>query len=146
MAFKILYLVALLTLPLVGHAQSNLRFVDAKYIRINKTQGIFTPNFDTTIVVPSGRVWKVESADVTTPYNQSNNRYDFSCVQIDRVPYVTSSPAYSGANVYTSLFTHLPVWLPAGSYTLSVYTRINSTSFTLPIQAYFSSLEFVLTP
>ena len=106
----LLYLFSLLSIG--SFAQGNLQFIGAKYIKFNKTFNyIPVPEFqiyDSLIVVPDGKVWKIESAGAN---NKSGNS-DYSSSTLDGVRI--------GLKTIGSSSGTFPIWLPAGSYRLGV--------------------------
>ena len=107
MAFKIfkknmkktlILLFVLLPFSLVINAQGNLEYNKVKLVTINGSSP------DIVITVPVGKVWKIESAIVGSYIYGSPNIYlDY---QIIYQP-----------GLVNKIF---PIWLPSGSYTLSI--------------------------
>lgn len=132
MASKLLSLAALLVLPLLGHAQSNLRFVDARLLRFGFGTCTNASEFDTVIVVPTDRVWKIESVGVNQPSGT---------LQLDRtinlVTYQERFQAGTSVRYLERILPPYPLWIPPGSHQLTV---------TCGQRGFISVLEFVKVP
>jgi hypothetical protein len=115
--FQILFV---LCLPLMGMAQGNLQFNQAKFLQYDTTfqlvqGGQMRPVIlNKTIVVATGKVLKIES--VSASNSASNIGY---YLYLNNVPF----EATGGYN-----YISLPIWLPSGSYTFKFYNGGNSIS------------------
>lgn len=128
-------------------AQGNLQFNAVKYYELTVTQVGTTLYTESTqsITVPSGKVWKIESC-VSNVYTSSNNNSSILSGQAGRIllngrilyeaGYVTGNSLYS-----TPI---LPMWLPAGTYTLSI--KSSSLGNGVVANGTFSAIEFNVVP
>ena len=107
------------------YAQNNLQFNAAKYIKIIINPGQYVK--DSIITVPANKVWKIEGGSLS-----ANTSY----LYLDDAV-ILANPK----NVSNTLpFTPFPIWLPSGTYTLSLGTwNFNSGS------AFVSAIEFNIT-
>ena len=112
---KIFTLIALMVvLHTASNAQGNLQFNAAKIIEVSNVNGSYAfivggnqgIAHDTTFIVPTGKVWKVESASTSIINTTSNN---WSLISID------------GKNVYGWNISNgtFPIWLPAGLHSMT---------------------------
>lgn len=100
------------------YAQNNLQFNTAKFIWLSCSGA--NCNFDTTIVIPENKVWKIESCAGG--------------------PIISLNGVALFYNAVAQLI-HFPIWLPSGSYTLSVFGSPAATT-----TGFISAIEFNITP
>ena len=133
---KTIFLFLLICNNFILKAQGNLQFNEVK--RVNNTSlvpyGGVPTNF-TTITVPLGKVWKIESSCVNAEPNS--------------VSTVTSTYLSIGGQTcfgQTSAQIYLPpanIWLPEGSYPVKV-TNLSGSAYTLTVT--ISAIEFNIVP
>jgi hypothetical protein len=100
-------------------AQSNLVFNSVKFITLTCVSN--GCSLDTTIVIPAGKTWKIESAAGEGGKLKLNGMI---------IHYSSSGPY------------HFPIWLPEGIYQ---FRAESNSSFDIP-KLSFSLLEFNITP
>lgn len=134
-------------------AQGNLQFNRVVYLNISGTQFLNLYSklvfIDTVISVPTNKVWKIESANVTT---QSRDG-----IQSSTIYQIYQSNEFLGGthlllnnviissndNKPTVNNTKFPIWLPSGTYPLRLLGQFGSASGTyLTGAAAISILEF----
>lgn len=95
-----------------------------------------------TFTVPAGKVWKVESAHGTYESTSSTNpSYNaFVNVMIDK-----KMVHYYNSNGSTDSGGYLPMWLPKGTYTLTL-SMTSSGSFGHKIYGGITGIEFNVIP
>ena len=124
-------------ISIVGYAQGgNLEFVETKYIKLEGPLYLDGTVVAQTLTVPEGQTWKIESATASYRY--------------------TSGPATSYAYSYYMYFLldHLilwryddhnhynfPMWLPAGTYNLSLWS---DTTWTLNQNTAYGSVSILV--
>jgi hypothetical protein len=129
-----------------AHAQGNLQFNAVKYYQLSVTQPV-SGNYQEssqTITVPSGKVWKIESA-LGSAYIPGTNQTTITSAPVilldGRVLFQTNL----GTSVLTITNPSVPFWLPAGSYTLTIKSP-NSNATTAQFLGSVSILEFNVVP
>ncbi len=117
--YKIIILIVLISYSIAGFAQGNLQFnrvffVETSFVSSSTLCNEFQ---DVTITVPTGKVWKIETAHGTqkTNFIRPNYNATVSVLINDHLicHYTNSSSALVVSN-------YLPMWLPAGNYTMRV--------------------------
>lgn len=131
-------------------AQGNLQFNQVIYQEITFTQAATAtnPQTQTTFTVPSGKVWKIESAFT------ASNQYQSSSSPAGAYGFYTADCylAINGRIVYSavqSVQTHFPIWLPTGTYTLTLgRTGIVTPNASNPTtwNGSISAIEFNVIP
>ncbi len=141
---KKLILITLLALSGSVFAQGNLQFNAVKYFTFSVTQpnSVVHAEQITNITVPANKVWKIESANSSyiVPAANYASIVNGGRILIDgRVIW----EAYSSSS--TIFYTPtLPMWLPAGSYTLSM--RTSATSNGYQYVGSVTAIEFNIVP
>ncbi|MCB9230750.1 MAG: hypothetical protein H6581_03765 [Bacteroidia bacterium] len=107
------------------------------YSRPNSTTNIFD---SVTVVIPAGKVWKVESARMNYSYLSSGVRY-YSLNGSDYIS-INGAIIYVASSTNTS-FTY-PIWYPAGTYTFKARSSISGTSYQ--VTWLVSAIEFNVVP
>ena len=144
---KTIFFSLLLLLTTAAFPQGNLQFNAVKFYELSVTQvGTVTATESTvSITVPVGKVWKIESAvsnsfdPLTSGSTLATNRAGMILINgkiIFQSSMNLNSPYYSQPI--------LPMWLPAGTYTLSI-----KSSFLSNGNEYvgaFSAIEFNVVP
>jgi len=116
---KIILILITLTPFLQVHAQDNLQFSQVKLVSTFET-------------VPTGKVWKVESALVTnalpstTPFNVLNS-VQSAKINVNGQGVFVATRATNGQYHSYGDNTRLPIWLPAGA-TLSAGNNVSEIS------------------
>ena len=104
----------------------------------------------TTLVVPSGKVWKVESSGIQLFMNPV-------CVgcYVLRFPGTQSVVALLMDNIVLTCITgstminyenKLPIWIPEGTYTIKLFGSHPNDYATIRANAYLSIIEFNIVP
>lgn len=119
-------------------AQSELEFNQAKFLEFDGATGV--DNYNATITVPAGKIWKIESASVNA---------------IDNNGFLNTSSSYGYITLNGTVITNIetgsltfaqhpayPIWLPSGTYNLMIVQVACSVCNT---QAFISALEFNVT-
>lgn len=142
---------ALLVLfSLYSFAQGNLQFNQVVYQELSFSQsvGVTNPQTQITITVPTGKVWKIESAFAAGKTYQSSSSYggayglyteNLTLAINERIIYNSTQ------NTPQAIF---PIWLPAGSYTLTLGRNgiINPPTFPTTYNGSISAIEFNIIP
>ena len=117
--------ILLFFITLVANAQGNLQFNQVINYKI-PSQTVSNQNnigtFQTTVSVPTNKVWKIESASYNSSYIT-----DWS-LRIDN--YLLIPQAYGTWNGYWTNIPviHFPIWLPSGTYPVNATTAGNSSN------------------
>lgn len=113
---------------------NNLQFSNAI---MGQVTGIPSAGIVGTIIVPAGKVWKIESRSLSNISGTSPTTIN----QGSMTAYVGNMIAYS--NNYDATTLALPIWLPSGTYsiTFNVANYVNANhSFN------YSAIEFNAVP
>lgn len=128
-------------------AQGNLQFNAVKFYELSVTQVGSTTATESTvsITVPVGKVWKIESA-VSNSYDPATGSSTLSSNRAGMILINGKIIFQSSMNLNYPYFSQpiLPMWLPAGTYTLSI-----KSSFLTNGAEYlgaFSAIEFNVVP
>ena len=124
---KIILLLTICIISMAVFAQGNLKFNSVKYIKLQANPGLLVK--DTTVAVPSGTTWKIESVSCRP----------LMTVSLDGVPIAGRESGYSSYPMSTSY----PIWLPSGSYTIKID---GSAYYGDQVNAFFSIIEFLIEP
>jgi len=147
MASRLFACLALSSISLVAWGQNELKFNQVIYIQLSG--GPNTANHEAvdsqTITVPAGYVWKVESVDAqrSSSAQESNDYYSqLAYLKLNGIVITPLTGTNTSAN--TSWITHkrTPIWLPAGTYTLTLHP-IASPEYAI---GFLSAIEFQLIP
>ena len=133
---KIVFISLFSILTIGSFAQGNLQFSGAKYIKFNKTFPYILSGgiqiFDSLVIVPPGKVWKVESAGA------NSNKFSNTTIV---------SSIFDGVRISNTSSVLFPIWLPAGSYRLGVAAVVASIDDPqVETSSFFSIIEFNLVP
>ena len=116
--------------------QNNLQFNSAVF---NSIEGISNQQVVGTIVVPVGKVLKIESTSVVAIENSQGVIPPIHANQGNFEAIINTTIAFSTEKNHT-----LPIWLPAGSYNVRLYKsggqQYHNTSFS------YSGVLFNLVP
>lgn len=127
-------------------AQGNLQFNQVKFYELSVTQTVSGPYAENqqSITVPSGKVWKIESAfaGYYIASNNSTGLFGGGRLFLDNRP-IFDDYLGSGAAAVTSPI--MPIWLPAGTYTLALKSPTSSSSTTQYLGS-VSIIEFNVVP
>ena len=118
-----LYIFVIFASNFIKAQNNNLQFSAALFIGITNTSTASTS--DTILTVPANTVWKIESGSTTS---SGNNTLELN----------GSAIHYTGNG---TPFSDFPIWLPVGTYHLSLY---NGTSGTCT--GFISGIQFNLVP
>ncbi len=111
------------------YSQSTLEFNQVIW---NTFSGVTGTTF--TITVPANKVWKIESAGITILSGGNASVLRLEDVEIAHNFYTSTT------NTTNSPYNRFPIWLPTGSYVLSVY-NISGTA-----KAFISAIEYNVVP
>ena len=144
---------------LLSSAQGNLQFNRVVNLNYTGTQSPTSSNasliFQTsTITVPQGKVWKIESAGVklTLTSNPILN-YLYSWVSytnllLNNIP-IAQEKANNNNSIYSSAIpeksTSFPIWLSSGSYPISLQ-GYNDSGNSFTAYGCISAIEFNIVP
>ena len=130
---RLIFLVAFVALSYTGFAQGNLQFSQVLNLEYPVSGDISTTLQVGNLIVPSGKVWKIESVSATRP--QAGVTWGVY-VLLDNVL------IYNGGN--PSFGSSLPYWFKEGTHKLKVY---GGNQFTVT-EAYvsFSIIEYNIIP
>ena len=119
-------------------AQSNLEF--SRVVKAKYGYTLTTP-VNSSIVVPAGKVLKVTSATVgpTGGSNTLGSTIATIDEQVVAFAYTERSNTYQALMRETTMIP-LPLWLPAGTYTIYCGSGLGAGSFS------FSGIEFNIVP
>ena len=115
-------------------SQNNLQFNNAI---MGQVTGIPNTVSVGTIVVPAGKVWKLES----TSLSNISGTYPTISNQGPMTAFIGNMIAFSSGTEFNDL--KLPIWLPSGSYSIS----INVSNYPQSNHSFnYSGIEFNLVP
>ena len=121
-------------------AQGNLQFNQVIVQDFTATISSWTTATVGTITVPAGKVWKVEHADLWRQ-NSLRQTYDHEySLFINNILIHRAKGSTGSGNNYTD---RLPVWLPAGTYSIIIS---NEDSSSKDFVADINAIEFNVTP
>lgn len=128
------------------YAQGNLQFNQVINLSMNTPQGVGNSgnnNLTLTVTVPTGKVWKIESANLSYQF-VSNGKYYVADATNEITQLVLDGAiiAVESDNFYK---TPGPVWLAAGSHTFILQGYINSSS-QYKWNALITGIEFNILP
>ncbi len=113
---------------------NNLQFSNAIMAQVTGIPNIGSVG---TIVVPVGKVWKIESRSLSN----ISGSYPTTINQGSMTAYIGNMIAYS--NNYDASTLALPIWLPSGSYSIS----INVANYTSANHSFnYTAIEFNAVP
>ena len=127
---KVILFTAFLAISFLTIAQGNLQFSQVVRSKATGTTVAGTYNYSSTITVPAGAVWKIESASVITGSGSGTTALytptDATLVVDGQVVY---SLIYTDNQyIYLDNKTLSPVWLNAGTYTVNLYMNLGAGS------------------
>ena len=133
----------LISINSVFSQNNNLQFNKALFEEYSMT---FPPNstnvsstsgttFISNLTVPIGKVWKIESSNrfIKTTYNSLQSSVATNC------QYWINNFNMTGAEIY-------PIWLPAGTYTVSLNQQVDGNPYQITTSLTISGIEFILVP
>jgi hypothetical protein len=146
-AFTIFLCAALLVFHSSSFAQGNLQFNAVKYYELSVTQPTSGTFLESTqsITVPAGKVWKIESASGAAFVSSTNQSTLTSAPLVLLDGRIIFQTTY-GTAVLSMTPNILPLWLPAGTYTLSVKSSTSTAAPGYTFYGYVSALEFNIVP
>ncbi len=134
---KALLILSILVLAIGAKAQWNLQFNAVK--RINTSIAAAATSLTTagTLTVPANKVWKIESGSISQATGAyPNGGYPSSL-------YIDNQVLYSAVQVNGTNSFSPPIWLPAGTYFISVYSSASAVQTTWIA---ISAIEFNIIP
>jgi hypothetical protein len=130
---QLIFIVALVMATFSLKAQNTLEFNRSLYLELTVagTGGNYV-FVQQSITVPSGKTWKIESAGASYRASGVSPSYSSSGVILlnDRI--------IDNPDTYT-----MPIWLPAGTYTVALLGGTNSNGYTS--NGFISGIEFNIT-
>ncbi len=137
---KVLVLFLFVLSGTMAKAQGNLQFNQVKFFQLNVIQTSSNGTFDfasVAITVPANKVWKIEAASPTS-YSPSTGSHSFG----GRI--TLDGNLLSDFYSTPGQLSHLPFWLPAGSYNLEL--RSSTSTPTFYFKGAISVIEFNIVP
>ena len=126
----LILLFVLLPFSLLINAQGNLEYNKVKLVTINGSYP-YQYQYDQVFTVPAGKVWKIESAIV--------GYYQYGSPTM----YLDNQLIYQ-TGLANKIF---PIWLPSGSYTLSLFcVSCNGSSGPGNLKGSISAIEYNEVP
>jgi len=134
---KALLILSILFIALGAKAQGNLQFNAVKRINTSIAAAAVSSTTAGTLTVPANKVWKIESGSISQATGAfPNGGYPSSLFIDNQVLY--SAVQVNSSNSYSS-----PIWLPEGTYSISVYSSASAVAtFLIAI----SAIEFNIIP
>jgi hypothetical protein len=150
---KKLILIALSMISLEVSAQGNLQFNQVYNLNYSGTQtptsSVPTVTFqNASISVPAGKVWKIESANVTTQFSNSSSilpafaNQSGTFLMLNNLV-IANSVRNSGD---FDKFTCFPIWLPAGTYPVKLFGQYPNLYYAWTAYSNISIIEFNIVP
>ena len=136
---KTLILLVSLSISSLVYSQGNLQFNEVKFIEYST---IPTPYATTTagvIIVPAGKVWKVEHANVYMVAGYPRTEYGGWSLFIDNTLIYRSK----GGNNAIHLVDSFPLWLPEGTYNIVIGQEAAGSQ---TINSSINAIEFNVVP
>ena len=126
--------------------QGNLQFDHVLYIRptLSNFGGQSTPEVSTTLTIPTGKVWKLETAWVNRSTSVSTGKVTEGTMYIDGVSIFDR--VTSGATSMVASNTSLPMWLGPGTYTLTLKGECTSCPSSYIYTGLVTGIEFNVIP
>jgi hypothetical protein len=142
---KNIFLFFVLIISYSAKSQGNLQF--NQVLNFDLTVTSTTVGYRTqsiAVTVPAGKVWKVVSASAGYGNNDFfPNGYDDLQIRIDNVPYFYH---VSMGNFYGQLSNILPLWLNAGSHSVSLTFKYSYSGIEEGAFGKVSIIEFNVVP
>lgn len=142
---KLILSVVILFLAISMYAQGNMQFNQVKRFTYSGTVSTYLgstgdPVTLASVTVPSGKVWKIESGSIFSSYSYNGMKMYTN----DMALFIDNQIISMGESVFSNTMlrnatTSLPIWLGAGTYTISYYCGNSSAS---SYKAAISALEF----
>ena len=134
---SLITLFAVSLISIVGISQGgNLEFSETKYIKLEGPLLNDGTVVSQTITVPEGQTWKIESATVNLRYTSGNAiSYSYSEYVFLLLDHVLLW-RFNDRSPYS-----FPVWLPAGTYDLSIW---NDATWSANQYTAYSSLSILV--
>ncbi|MDX2001886.1 MAG: hypothetical protein SFW35_05625 [Chitinophagales bacterium] len=130
-------------------AQGELQFNQVKFIELSLsyTTSVVHPKTFQTITVPAGKVWKIESAIASNKDYVNPTDYQ---IFYGGILTLNDKTIYNGASSGFLVGNVLPIWLPAGTYTLMLSLSCNTCSSgsypATTVVGSISAIEFNIVP
>ncbi|HLP06234.1 MAG TPA: hypothetical protein VK152_12470 [Paludibacter sp.] len=144
----------ILFLAISMNAQGNMQFNQVKHLTYNGTlsTGLSSSDVRTiaTITVPASKIWKVESGSIYSLYKfitsslttATNLGTDGLTLLVDKQIIMQGESNYSNT-MQRPQFSTSPIWLGAGTYSITYYAdQISTHSDPMTYTASLSILEF----
>ena len=138
---KTLFLIITLAFAANLSAQGNLQFNQVIIQNINApSMGTYTTASVGTITVPAGKVWKIEHADLWIQSSLRQTQYSEFSLYVDNILLRRYRGSTGSSHNYQD---RLPVWLPAGTYSIFVS---NEDSSVWSLVGDINAIEFNIIP
>jgi hypothetical protein len=138
---KLLFLALLSVLSLPIYSQGNLQFNQVVQESFSPSVTSNTLTTIGTITVPTGKVWKIESAVLSWTETAGTTNSSFRLFIAGHCTWALylANTGDIGIDRQTA-----PLWLKAGTYQIQVFQK--SSFSNLPMNASYSGIEFNITP
>ncbi|CAN5290017.1 hypothetical protein BH09BAC1_BH09BAC1_02600 [soil metagenome] len=139
-------LFVIMSICVVGFAQGNLQFnqVITQSINTAFAAGSSRPGTSVTLTVPAGKVWKIESAHVSSQSSSSSNQYNISTGSSTVCYIILDEAIIATFDSYAPLVGGA-IWLKEGTHTLLLQGYVNSSS-TYKFNGLVTGIEFNIVP
>ncbi len=127
-------------------AQGNLQFNQVITQNYSITENAYNSisNSNTSLTVPSGKVWKIESVIFKT--YSANNTYDPNCFLMINGFNVLFETGSSYGNDSGGALNHQPIWLKAGNQIGFSMKNTCATNCLQSMDGFISIIEFNIIP
>lgn len=130
----LIFLAFIITASISVYSQGNLQF--------NKVININLSTSDTTLTVPTNKVWKIESAG----FNENMRPTNGCQIKLYLQNYFLFGSQSDLSTTTLALFSNFPIWLSTGDYQLYVrYMNCNGNSIP-GVSSSVSIIEFNIVP
>ena len=145
----LLGVLSLFVFDMVG--QGNLQFSRVVFLEIEgTTPSPYTQIYATTdtLIVPSGKVLKIESSSVSWLNLNSNTGYPTIITSVQGLLFlndkiISKTEARTG---YLNAIVIYPIWLNEGTYIVKLVYQSPSTGYAIMSKGFISGIEFNITP
>jgi hypothetical protein len=128
----------------LNHAQGNLQFNQILRPTVTGINIVGYGKSSTSITIPPGKIWKIESSDVycyTSTYPENLYWSNSFCLRLggQLVSNITD-------NFWGLIKPQFPIWLPAGNYNLTLFETSGSNFSNTTIVGLINVIEFNIIP
>lgn len=143
---KLLILLGFVTIATIGFAQGNLQFNQVINVTINTPSGVGNSgnnNQTVTVTVPAGKVWKIESANLS--YQSASGGKYYVADATNEITQLVLDGAIIAVESDDFYKTPGTMWLTPGTHTFILQGYINSSS-QYRWNALVTGIEFNVLP